>query len=303
LIHSFQAHTNYVTRIKQSPFSNNSNYVATCSADASVKIWDSSSPSSWTLIRAYSQHSGYVYGLEWLDEDTLISIGLYEYEIKIWSLSTGQTKRQITTNKLEVNSLKLLNNKIHLAVGHGGYPGPYNVLIYNVNDGSLISTLQGHTSNVKDLVQISNSNLLISSSNDRTIKAWDLTSNECKFTLNGHSSTISALKEITPGILASASEDSTIKLWDITNGTLIRTLTGHTGWILFSLDLMNNGGQKSLVSGGWGDKTIKVWDWLTGECMQTIQTQGSYIFSLAVIANPNMNQQPQTTTISTTASN
>jgi WD40 repeat protein len=53
LVNSFKAHSYHINRIKQSPFNTNTktNYVATGSADKTVKIWTVSSFSfNWTLI-------------------------------------------------------------------------------------------------------------------------------------------------------------------------------------------------------------------------------------------------------------
>jgi WD40 repeat protein len=274
LANSFQAHSGWILQIKQSPFNTNTNtnYVATCSHDKTVKIWNVSSSFDWTLIRTYSQHSSGIFGLEWLDNDTLASAGWYDKTIKLWSMTTGQTKRTIQTNQ-NVESLKLLNTNIHLAAGL--WP---DINIYNINDGNLVSSLKGHTTYVKDLVQLS-ADLLASSGGDETVRIWDLTTNTCKFILTGHTSVVVGLKQITSNILASGSMDTTIKLWDITTGTLIRTLTGHTNRIHWSVDLLNS---QTLVSGSV-DQAIKLWNWSTGECLSTIQTQGSDFYSLAVI--------------------
>ncbi len=132
LVNSFEAHSSQINRIKQSPFNTNTNtnYVATCSYDHTVKIWNSSSSLNWILITTYSQHSSWVYGLEWLDNDTLAS-GSNDRTIELWSATTGQTKRTIQTNE-NVKSLKLLNTNIHLAAGLGN--GDIN--IYDINDGN-----------------------------------------------------------------------------------------------------------------------------------------------------------------------
>ncbi len=276
LVNSFKAHTNAISRIKQSPFNTNANtnYVATCSDDYTVKIWNVSSSFDWTLITTYSQHSAYVFALDWLDNDTLASAGNFDGTIKLWSATTGRTKRTIQTNKY-VGSLTILNTNIHLAAGLGS---PYDINIYNTNDGNLVSSLKGHTSKVWDLVQLS-ADLLASSSWDTTVRIWNLTTNTCKFNLTGHTWGVYGLKQITSNILASGSKDETIKLWDITSGKLIRTLTGHTGSIWWSVDLLNS---QTLVSGS-ADQTIKLWNWSTGECLSTIQTSGSSILSLSVI--------------------
>jgi WD40 repeat protein len=268
LVNSFKAHSKAITRIKQSPF--NTNYVATCSNDYTVKIWNVSSSFNWILITTYSQHSSQVLALEWLDNDTLAS---GSYEINIWSPTTGQTKRTIQTNQYVI-SLTKLNTNIHLAAGLGN--GDIN--IYNINDGNLVSSLKGHSDWVNDLVQISD-NLLASASHDKTVRIWNLTTNTCKFILTGHTYGVNVLKQITPNILASGSMDRTIKLWNITSGQLIRTLTGHKDWIFYSVDLLNS---QTLVSGSQ-DESIKLWNWSTGECLSTIKTTGSNIESLAVI--------------------
>ncbi len=270
LVNSLKAHSSEILRIKQSPF--NPNYVATCSYDRTVKIWNVSSSSNWTLIATYSQHSSWVRAMEWLDSDTLASA---DQTIKLWSPTTGQTKGTIQTNQY-VGSLKLLNKNIHLAVGLG-YP-INDINIYNINDGNLVSSLKGHISLVNDLVQLS-ADTLASSSSDKTVRIWNLTTNTCKFILTRHTDWVFGLKQITPSILASGSHDATIKLWDITSGQLIRTLTGHTRWIDMSIDLLNS---QTLVSGS-EDGTLKLWNWSTGECLSTIKTTGSLITSLAVI--------------------
>jgi WD40 repeat protein len=280
-LRTFQAHSSNII-IKQSPFNNN--YFATSSSDATVKIWNILSSSNWTLITTYSQHSSGFYALAWLDNDTLASAD--SNDIKIWSMATGQTKQTIPTNG-NVWSLKLLNTNIRLAAGLGN--GDIN--IYIINDGSLVSSLKGHSSDVNDIVQISDE-LLASSSDDKTVRIWNLTTNTCKFILTGHEAIVNGLKLITPSILASGSEDTTIKLWNTTTGDLLRTLLGHTSDIWWSVDLLNS---QTLVSGSL-DQTIKLWNWSTGECLSTIQTTGSQITSLAVI---DMNQQrllQQTTT-------
>ena len=180
----------------------------------------------------------------------------------------------------EVTTLKLLLNKIHFAAVTGWYTN-FGIHIFNKNDGSLVGTLKGHTSRIQDLVQMS-PNILASSSQDQTIRIWDLSKQSSKFTLKGHTNWIMGLKQISSQILASASPDKTIKLWNTTSGQLLRTLTGHTDQLYYSLDLLNNnGGQTSLVSGGY-DQTIKVWDWSTGKLLSSVNTN-SVIWSLVVL--------------------
>ena len=87
--------------------------MATCSGDKTVKIWNISNVSNWTLLRTYRDHSNTVYSLEWINADTIAS-GSYDQTIKIWSITTGQTNIIINASSM-IFSLKLLNNGLYLA--------------------------------------------------------------------------------------------------------------------------------------------------------------------------------------------
>jgi WD40 repeat protein len=252
--------------------------VATCSYDRTVKIWNLSNPSNWTLIRNFTNHTQAVFGLEWINEDTIAS-GSNDLTIKIWSIKTAETKLTISTGEV-VYSLKLLTNGFYLASGLE--TGKINIYDIN-NNGSLISILVGHKIPyaVNDFILLS-SDLLASSSSDRSIRIWNLTTNSTKFILQGHSLNVNGLKLVSYDILASGSSDFSIKLWNITNGTLIRTLTGHTSYILNSVDFLSN--SQTLVSGGYINQTIKLWNITTGECLRTFET-GLNMFSLTVLTS------------------
>ena len=269
IISSFEAHANIINRIKQSPFNNQ--YVATCSDDKTVKIWDSS---DGTLLQEYTNHANHVNDMEWIYEDTLASCS-DDNTIQLWSANTSQQIQTINVG-LNVISLKLIKNKNYLAAGMVNG----NISVYRLNYGflSFAFSLTGHTARVNDLILI-NESLLASSSDDTSIRIWDLTLNKEKFILNGHSSGVFGLKLINSNILASGSYDNTIKLWNIQNGSEVRTLKGHTNRIYWSLDLLND--EQTMVSGSL-DQTIKLWDWTTGECLKTIET-GTIIYSLSII--------------------
>ncbi len=271
LVNSFKAHTNNIYRIKQSPYANG--YVATVAADAKVKIWNITNINNWTLIKTYSGHTHGVFGLEFLNEDTIAS-GSNDDTIKIWAICSGVTYRTINACS-DVNALQLLSNGYYLAAGLWSS----SINIYNVITGDLIASLAGHKSTVYDLVLI-NSNLLASSSNDQTVRIWNLTSYTQKFNLTGHSSNVRGLKVASFDILLSGSSDHTIKMWNITSGSLIRTLKNHTASILCSLDLYSS---DTFLSGSQ-DYAIKLWHVKTGKLLNTVYTNLS-IYSLAVV-NP-----------------
>jgi WD40 repeat protein len=270
LVNTFQAHTNYINRIKQLP----NGYVATVSSDNTAKIWDATIRTNWILIRNYTKHVDQVYGLEYINEDTIASGG-YDHSIQMWSIQTGITKMNISTGHI-VWSLQLLTNGYYLAAGLSNS----FINIYNINNVSLIASLKGHTSSLFELLLIG-SNLLASgdSNPDDVVRIWDLTTYTSKYILFGHNNSVCGLKLISSDILASGSMDSTIKLWNITCGSLIKTFRNHTLGIGWSVDMLNT---QILVSGSF-DGIIKLWNMKTGEVLNTISTGDTGIRSMAVL--------------------
>jgi WD40 repeat protein len=263
MIKSFTAHSSSkINRIKQSPF--NIDFVATCSDDKSVKVWNATATNDWNWIRTYTGHDNNVNDLEWIDQDTIAS-GSNNNDIQIWRKNTGTTTISTINTGSAVNCLKLLSNGIHLASGLGNG----QIEIYIKNNGHLFRTLTGYSSSIKDLAMTNNGNLLASSSGDNTIRIWDLTTYTLRFTLTGHVSPVFGLKMISNEILASGSEDMSIKLWNITSGNLIRTMT-NTYKIYWSVDLLNDA--VTLVSGCSDGQKIELWNVNNGSLLRSIST-------------------------------
>jgi WD40 repeat protein len=269
LIKSFQAHSGAIWKIKQSPFNNS--YVASCSSDNSVKIWDPLK--NWTFIRNYTNHTNIVYGLEFISEDKIAS-GSWDSSIHIWSIRTGVCFRIIRPGQ-NVYSLKILKNGFYLASGLNG-----DISIYNVNNGSFVSSLIGHSAAVSDFELVQDGLFMASCSYDFVVRIWDLTTYKNQFNLTGHTDRVYGIKQLTLEILATGSMDKTIRFWNLTSGEQIRILTDHKDAIERSIDLLNDG--QTLVSGS-EDKTIKFWNIQTGKLLNTT-TAGLAIRSLAVIS-------------------
>ena len=262
---SFQAHTNTIYRIKQLP----NGYVATCSEDSTVKIWIPSNTNNWILVRTHQSHTLGVIAIDYINADTIVS-GDGNGVIEIWSKSTGVVSQTLNANS-KIWSLKMLKNNIYLAAGLSNG----NINIYNLNNSSLITTLQAHASSVMDLVLI-NDDLLASSSDD--VRVWNVTTFINKFILIDHTNDVFGMRQISSSILASGACDHSVILWNITDGALLRRLDNQTDNILYSVDLLD---AKTLVSGSQ-DSTINFWNYETGQILNIIFT-GLDIRSLAVL--------------------
>ncbi|XP_035229266.1 lissencephaly-1 homolog [Stegodyphus dumicola] len=109
-------------------------------------------------------------------------------------------------------------------------------------------------------------NILVSSSEDATIKVWDYETGEYEKTLKGHTDSVQDIGfDHTGKWLVSCSADMTVKLWDFTLFECIRTMRGHDHNVS-SVTFVPSGDH--IVSSS-RDKTIKMWEVSTGYCVKT----------------------------------
>ncbi len=94
----------------------------------------------------------------------------------------------------------------------------------------------GHQNCVRSLAVL-NSIEFLSSSNDDTIKRWNLNSVQCLQTYEGHTSFIYSIAIISPDRFASVSEDRSLRVWSINGSESIQTirLPSTTLWSVCSL--------------------------------------------------------------------
>jgi WD40 repeat protein len=133
----------------------------------------------------------------------------------------------------------------------------------------MTSNLLGHASEILCVVwNPLNNRQLATCSNDKTIKVWDIYSEQILFNLIGHSSSINSISwSHRTNLICSGSSDNTIKIWDMAQlGKEIKTLHGHQDWVL----CVAWNSHDTQIASGSQDKTIKIWEFVTGEVLFTL---------------------------------
>ena len=73
---------------------------------------------------------------------------------------------------------------------------------------------------------------LVSGSRDKSIRVWEVSTNQCLFALIGHDNWVRGVI-FHPGgkYLLSASDDKTLRVWDIRNRRCLKTIAAHEHFV------------------------------------------------------------------------
>ena len=147
---------------------------------------------------------------------------------------------------------------------------------------------------------------LITGSQDKTVKRWDISSSASKspraaYTRKAHDKDINAIATSYSGtspLFASASQDRTVKIWDVETGDAIGVLRGHKRgvWsVAFSplgtpaLTTNQSGGAssaKGMVVTGSGDKTVRIWSLNDYSCIRTFEGHANSVLKVVWLPSP-----------------
>lgn len=124
---------------------------------------------------------------------------------------TGELKREIPTNQLEVNGIAFSPNGHEMATtGDDG-----TIVIWDRSTGRERLRFKSHPEKVFQAAYTSDSSQIISCGTDPVIRVFNASDGMLEFTLEGHQKTIEGI-ELTAGeILISTSDDHTMKLWNV----------------------------------------------------------------------------------------
>eukprot|EP00743_Colponemidia_sp_Colp-15_P009167 GILK01010001.1.p1 GENE.GILK01010001.1~~GILK01010001.1.p1 ORF type:complete len:1416 (-),score=257.08 GILK01010001.1:44-4291(-) len=128
------------------------------------------------------------------------------------------------------------------------------------------TTLRGHTGSV--LSMVSQQNIALSTGQDHTIRAWDVSRGVSVGIFTGHEDSVTIVKPYSKGgssdtKFVSASLDKTIRLWDRKKKKpLIKTFTGHTG----TVSCMEVDDYRGLLFSGSFDRSVRVWNISSAAC-------------------------------------
>jgi WD40 repeat protein/DNA-binding winged helix-turn-helix (wHTH) protein/energy-coupling factor transporter ATP-binding protein EcfA2 len=133
---------------------------------------------------------------------------------------------------------------------------------------NLLATLQGHTDFVYGAVFSPDGQRVLTFSEDKTARVWNVGSGQLRATLPAHTSSIlSAVFSPDGERILTAGGDKMARVWNASSGQLLATLPADTSYV-YSADFSPDG-QRILTAGG--DKTARVWNVGNRQLLVTLQ--------------------------------
>ena len=262
LIKSMPAHADSITALDfDYPFGT----MITASMDDTVRVWNLATGKCQGLLE------GHIASVQCIQlEESIVATGSTDAKVKLWDLGLSDQYSGIPPG-----AVANLLNKHRSDSDDDSIVTDYKSAVADC----CIHTFDAHVGEITALHFIGST--LVSGSQDRTIRQWDMVTGRLLQTMDilGHSGSLAgpwngdrrasitddgtrynivgALQCFEQG-LAAGTSDGMVRFWDLRSGQVARELTGHTGPVT-SLQFDD----VHLVSGSL-DRSVRIWDLRTG---------------------------------------
>lgn len=254
--------------------------IASCSEDATIKLWDYE---SGNFERSLKGHTDVVQDIAFDPQGKLLVSCSADMSIRLWDIQeTFSCMKTLQGHDHNVSSVTFSPSGDHVVSSSRDR----TIKIWEVASGYCIRTLLGHRDWVRQVRIYFDGSLMASCSNDQSIFVWhistsELSSNnnlECKhFELRGHEHVVECLAwapdSSTPAIMEAAGIQAPTRA--IINGTGDSSSKKQA--------LIQNSQQRTsgpYLASGSRDKTIKFWDITTLQILFTLPGHNNWVRGL-----------------------
>ncbi|MEM9807698.1 MAG: WD40 repeat domain-containing protein, partial [Cyanobacteria bacterium P01_D01_bin.56] len=265
--------------------------IVSASDDHTLKVWDLQ---TGNLLLTLTGHTGIVKAVAVAPNGSYLISGAWDHTLRVWDLQTGQETQQFHENTGVVTAIAIApdGRRFVAAAGIGTESDSSDadrLKLWNVDNGTEITSLCGHTGPVDSVTITPDGQYVISGAgstlmqpSDETIRIWELETGREVGLLTGHTGPIKALAVSPDGqhlISAGGGRhtegfgqtfNNVVIIWNLDQRTQLHSLRGHLEQSIDAVAVTPDG--KFLISGA---SVIKVWNLQTGaEVASLPETEG-----------------------------
>eukprot|EP01102_Stenamoeba_stenopodia_P009519 TRINITY_DN2817_c0_g1_i1.p1 TRINITY_DN2817_c0_g1~~TRINITY_DN2817_c0_g1_i1.p1 ORF type:complete len:324 (-),score=62.47 TRINITY_DN2817_c0_g1_i1:74-1045(-) len=223
----------------------------------------------WTvegqLLGTFSKYDAYC--VMEVDDEVFLT-GSYDTTLQVWYKASAEIRGNISTTSGVHSMLRLRNNSSFLCGLDDGTIEERSLAKFGFE---VLHSFKPHSAAVRSLCELS-SGSVVSASQDKTVKEWDVKTQTVIRTFSGHLDEVWRVIELSDKTtIASASADKTIRRWEVTTGNCIQVLKGHSSPVLGLVELRDG----TLLSAS-RDGTVREWNYHTGQFAIVLDTEEKY---------------------------
>ncbi|MCJ1309711.1 WD domain protein [Agyrium rufum] len=263
-------------------FSPDGQFIASCSADATIRIWDTATGKTTNVLEG---HLAGISTIAWSPDSRTLASGSDDKSIRLWNTATGKPYS-------------------HLFLGHHNYiysiafspkgnmlvSGSYDeaVFLWDVRTARIMRSLPAHSDPVGGVDFVRDGTLIVSCGGDGLIRIWDTSTGQCLRTLvHEDNAPVSSVRFSPNGKFVLAwTLDSSVRLWNYVEGRCVKTYLGHKNqkYSLSGAFGVYGDSDKAFAVSGSETGEIFIWDVVSKAVLQ--RTEGHEGVVLGVDTSP-----------------